>query len=338
MLNGIKNNIFFQAGYIINGTKEEKDGFVHFMQDEIAGSYYPDTPLDTYEFNGSTVVLTGNDSENVKTSSQLPDYMNKNKLFDADNFYDKKNKSLLKGIVEFDPIFETYDKIISGIKKGLTTYFKRTYFDSVSTEDNYLPRLDFNRQVNILEALDIVDKLNGKAKSNSALSFHDEKAIGLYKQAIKNDEKLKELKVTGVAGAGMYSIVFNIDNDKVLKLSENPCYPKKFESFDLPAINKGYVTFQKSNISKDVVYYCILPKGKNSNEYRITTNEVCQVRDEIEKNGYETTGDILPSAFKQIVKLGDKPYLCDYDCAIHKSGESRLFKAPIEELVYPFHA
>jgi len=63
--------------------------------------------------------------------------------------------------------------------------------------------------------------------------------------------------------------------------------------FDVPIIDKEWIS-----IPKHTVYYCINPKEKNNNETRIS---------------------------RDMAKIEDKPYLCDYDCVKESSGKNRLF-------------
>ncbi len=305
MVDKINNNISFKARFLFNGTKKDTNSFVKFITTEIADTIEHNSPISLMKQNNSTMVLTSLD---CNYSNEIHDFIN------ADNFYDKNKKGFLTGIIDFDPVLGFYEKIHSQIRNGITSYFKTEHFSQKKKlpPREQVPKLDFKKAVALENALNIV--------------FHKIKHLGgqdltEYQEAIRQYDKFQDLKVKGLVGIGQYSLILDIDKDLALKLSMYPCYPKKLEKFDLPIIDKGWIPLPHKTL-----YYCITPKYKNLFDGKIKRQDVIKIMDAIENKKYEIN-DILPSHYKQIVMSGNKPFLCDYDCAKLHSGESRLFKA-----------
>lgn len=302
-----KNNISFQARFLFSGSKRETNTFVKFIKNEILDSDCPRIPISLCKQHNSTIVLTGLDCDLVEKESPILNLIN------AEEFYDKSKKGFLTNIIDFDPVFGIYEKIHSEIKQGIKTYFSTTHFGGANetVENTKVPKLDFSSCVNLQEALII-------AQDIAKLGGHD---LNEFRNAVRQCERFKALKVTGVVGLGQDSVIFSVDNNKVLRLSKVPCYPEKTEKFDLPIIDKGYIESKNKTI-----YYCISPKGDNYLNGKIKSHDVMNIIDLIEKSGYKTK-DLLPNYYKQIVIYRGRPYLCDYDCATLSSGDSRLKKA-----------
>ena len=318
MLHPVKNSLSFKAIYQLKGTKEEQKNFGNFIKKEVAKTHMPDAPVKIYSHKDSIIVLTSGDTVLVKNSPKLSDYLKETKwrIFNADNFYDKNKKELMPQVIDFLPLSQgDYKEIIPRTDGEITGYYLKFYIGNRGQIGNNgkVIRLDFNTPVNLLKACDVA----GEKLRKASYDFE------VFKKAIKKDKKLRDLKVKGIAGAGFSSVVFNIDDKKVLKLSCSPCYPKKMEPFDLPIYDKGYIPSDRG-----FVYYCIQPKAQNSSETNITPKQVDQVISQIEKSGYKPDTDDLNSLMtRQIVIFEGKPYLCDYDCARYSDGENRLFRA-----------
>lgn len=302
MIEKINNNISFKARFRFNGTKSETSSFVKFIEREIADTYSKDAPVSVIEQDNFTMIFTGFDAKHPNNDS---DFIN------ANDFYDKEKDGFLPEIIDFDPIFGFYEKIHSKVKKGITSFFQTSHGSSgeMEADRKIVPKLDFNRNTGLDEALDLASEI-------AKLGGHD---LAKYKEVIQQSDRFKDLKVNGVAGIGQESIIFDIDNNSALKLSMWPCYPQKPEEFDLPIIEKGCIQSRAKRL-----YYCITPKAKNNFDGKIKREDVVKIMNMIEGGGYKTN-DICPEHYKQIVIYQGKPYLCDYDCARLPSGESRLY-------------
>lgn len=300
------NNVSFQGAFLFNGTKRETKAFVQFIKKEIIDSDCPGSPISLSKQALHDIVLTGADCDYLQNKRQVLDLIN------ADEFYDKAKKSFLSNIIDFDPVFGMYEKIHSEIKHGIKTYFSTTHYRTTNeaVKKTKMPKLDFNKDVNLLEALNM-------AQDIAKLGGHD---LNQFRNIVGQYEAFKALKVNGLVGLGEDSVVFNMGNDRVLKLSQRPCYPEKIEKFDLPIIDQGYLENKNT-----IIYYCISPKGDNFLDGKMKRHDVIKIMSLIEKSGYKIK-DILPSHYKQIVMYKGKPYLCDYDCATLLSGKSRLEK------------
>ncbi len=333
MINKTKNNISFQAGFKLEGTKTQRKAFIDFMKNE--AEVYKKTwnacPFSAFEHNESAVVFTDIDAKYAKKTTDLADYINKSYLFNGADFFDKEKGEICNEIVEFDLVSGVYHKIVSYIKNGIKLYKSESWLDKYKVTETNLPKCDFNKQVKIIEGINVISKIKKESESNLALEMLKPSTIFCYKQAAKDNEKLRNINIEGISGVGANSLVFNIDKEHVIKLSERPCYPKIQEVFDVPIVDKGVSVVQNNEGDKKTVYNCISKRGKNMYEHRITSDNICGVEDSIKNEGYIPT-DFNNTRFDQIVKIKNKYHLCDYECAIPPSGKTRLYSLPIEEL------
>lgn len=297
------NNVSFKARFLFNGTEKETNSFVKFIAKEIKDSDCSNSAISLVKEGSDTFVLTAHDAEGHYLSPYF---------VDAVEFYDKNRKGFLQGIIDFDPIFGRYEKIHSKIKDGITSYYKTTHriFPQIDTSEEEIYKMDFDKKTPLVEALE-------KLISSEYICLHD---LNVYKNAV-NQSKLKNLNVLGLSGVGWSSMVFNINNKLVLKLSDSPCYPEKIEPFDLPLIAKGIIPLENKS-----VYYCINPKGENLYDKKLRNQDVMKIIKMIRKKNHITTNDISPKDKKQIVMYKGKPYLCDYACARLPNDESRLVR------------
>jgi len=321
MINNTPNNLSFSGRFIFKGNKQETAGFVRFIKRELnTNENLYKEPLDIYEFQGSTTVLTHLDALQAREQNNFAEFIKINPALNSEHFYDKQKRKLFPDIIDFSPAFGTFSKIHPEIRK-LTTVFKNICSSNNGKTNSYLcSKIDFNKKLNLVNAFDVIATECDDLMQDPIISNHN---FEHYKEIIKNDDKFKNIKLQGLSGYGAYSLVFNIDNKEALKLSKFPLYPKEFEPFDLPVTNKGYIK-NKSGL----LYYCFLPKSKNLEEVRITKKHSRRVIDEILKHNYILAKDMDESTVRQIVIYKSKPYLCDYGCAINKDGTSRLFLAP----------
>jgi hypothetical protein len=290
----------FKARFIFNGRKNEAAEFINFIKTELKNSQQP-TDVFVSKKGNAFLILTTDDA----IKADINDFSGIN----AAEFYDKKTKTFLKGIMSFDPSFGWYEKLFSIERKGITSYFTKT--ENPKEKPKVFPRMDFREPKDLTDAISSIASLAKKWG-------HD---ISVYEEL--KEHGIGTTKVNGLVGMGDYSIYFNVaDGGKtVLKLSEHPCYPKKQEPFDHPAIINGYIP-----LGNKTIYFSFLPKAENHSEKRISENDVNSVIKAIKQKGYKTSDDLLPSSTRQVVFYQGKMYLCDVDCAKLPSGESRLFK------------
>lgn len=299
------NNNSFKGRFLFTGTEKDAKSFLKFMTGVIKESETQPTNISLFR--------SAEDKYFVTTGSDCDKPFEIEKSLNSSEFYDKTKQNFLPGITFFDPILQCYDKVHSQIKKGIVRYYKTVHFRSAKVDPSeriLVSKMDFIKPVGLMEALD-------KAKPIVGIHSH---MFEDYKKAIKLNSKLNNLNVVGVSGVGQESIVFNIDNERVLKLSYNSCYPEKEEEFDLPLIDKGAIPLRTQ-----AIYFYIAPKGSNSNETIFKRCDCEKVLSLMREKGYFLT-DIYPSDYKQFVKINGKMYLCDSDCARLEHNESRLFQ------------
>jgi len=323
MINNTPNNLSFSGRFIFKGNKQETSDFVKFIKNEISMTDEPKALINSINHNGDTFILTSTDCLLEKLAPNIDHFVKNNHFLYADKFYSKNKKNLLSSILDFDPICGEYQKRTYENDKGMKTYSCKHFYNDGEINKSYSERVDFNKKINISEAFALLESLKPKRLLEICTQIHINSHFQKYKKAVKN-EKLKDIAVTGLAGAGGDSLVFIIDNNKALKLSHKPCYPKIAEPFDTPINDSGFI-----KTDEGIVYFCTTPKGQNSEEIRISAEHVNEVIDKIEKYNYKSSDDIdYIGGTHQIVLLEGKPYLCDYDCATNKDGTSRLFLAP----------
>lgn len=287
MLNTSNNNTSFKASFLFNGNKREAKNFVKFITNEVKDSLECNSDILAINKKDHSFVLTG---WGCKKPDEISDIIN------SDEFYNKEKKSFLSGIIDFDPVFGRYEKVHSRKNKGMTEYYKTIHYGRESKpEKNIIPKLDFNERIPLRESFDKIEKI-------AKLGNHN---LNVFKETFKENYGLSDLRVKGVCGVGEESIIFNIDDEKVIKLSLFPCYPIKSEEFDLPIIHSGCIPLRRHDI-----YYSISPKGQNCYEEKIKRHDVIKVIEMIQNSGYQVN-DLLPSHYKQIVIYQGKPYLCD---------------------------
>jgi len=317
LLTSVNNNPAFSAAYLFKGTTPQKKQFLNFIKEEINNK---DTSLKSWEFGRhSMLVLSGDDTQIVRTAQEARRFLLTMPYLYASKFYSKKAGNLRKDILDFNVHRETYDKFRAVKYNGFTFFKAATYISNGKKYPEYLSKVDFNKNVNLLNAFNFLQKIPQFILLNSELSNHK---FDKLKELIAKIPKLRDMKTTGVIGAGNHSIVFDLPDQKVLKLSLKPCYPIEQKSFDAPILDKGCY-----KIGNKKLYYCISTRGKNSNEIRIKCSDVDKVVKKIVDEDYKGN-DISSLHFCQVVKIEDDFFLCDYDCAKLKGHKSRLYNSP----------
>jgi len=328
MINNTPNNLSFSGRFIFKGNKQETAGFINFLRQEISISDKPNSLINTVNHNGDKIVLTGKDCKLSNDSTLLGIFPQ----ITANKFYDPANESLFPSIIRFDPIDGLFEKIKKVLYKGIGRYHREVHKNNGELDKFPVARTDFNKKIGICEAFDFFKTINRNLGYETLLSERNTHLIRKsIQQAVVSNKTLENLKVQGIEGVGRDCFVLKTDDSQVVKLSLSPCFPEKFESFDLPAIEKGHV-----NTDAGTVYFCITPKAKNSDETRINAEHIKYVINDIKENGF-LTNDIYNDSSAQVVLYENKPYLCDYDCAQHNNGISRLFVSARDKHLYSHH-
>jgi len=314
------NPINFNGLYIIRGNKKNAIPLYNLIKQEnkLAG-----IPTDCVQLsNGEVFVLTEDDTEkkdSIKTPQEAHKiaytYVNTNHL------YDDNTKNINENITSFKPITGEYERIYPMDYEGMKFYpYKQDAH--LYYEPEMKCKCEFNKEIPLGDAIKKIYETDCKAfihdnsKSHFILRANESSEERILK-TIQSNQKLKDLKTKKLVGAGSFNMLFDIGDEKILKISDHPCAPKKTESFDLPIIDKGKDEEQK-------IYWCITPKGQNETESRIKIYEIKDVLDQISSAGYKTAIDIGYDYPHQFVRWNNKVCLADYDCAELASGKSRM--------------
>lgn len=136
------------------------------------------------------------------------------------------------------------------------------------------------------------------------------------REYIKTTGKIKETDIKGVVGSGGLSIVFDLGETEVLKVShENPLEFRKHNPvFDIPFL---------SPVEKFKDIYIIREVKAERN--LITSQDVISVLKRIEKEGFEPSRDLNSRTFRQIGFYKGEPYLLDTRCAMPKPNRFTRF-------------
>jgi len=317
LLTSVKNSPAFSAAYFFKGTQTQKRQFVNFVREEI------DNPkIDVKGWDLSSrylLLLTGDDSQIVKSLQEARNFLKKIPYLNASKFYSKKAANLRKDIIEFDVHRESYDKTRRVKYNGFTFYKASTFLSNGKKYPGYLSKVDFHKKVSLPQAMDFLTEVPAFIVANSDLSNHN---FDKLKRAILHVPVLANTQTTGVLGAGNHSIVFALSDKKALKLSFRPCYPKEPKPFDAFIYERGCY-----KVGDKKLYYCVSKRGENNNEIRIKCSDVDKVSQKIVDAGYQKD-DISSLHFCQVVKIDNDYFLCDYDCAKEKGHKSRLYLSP----------
>ncbi len=306
----------FTGKYYIEGTKKAVDGLYNLIRKENA---LLQVPTDCCDFSShAKLVLTNSDINKYKSVEIAEETgLNLAKYFiHADEILNKAKNALKKNIPLFNAESGRYS-IVKPKKIDGTTYY---FYETNRIESGFENSCKFKNHISIATAIEKIDFI----RSNKSASLHNksfnidaipdaDKVIEFVKQT----PLLNRLKTNRLLGAGAFSVVFDIGNNKVLKLSQRPCFPKKLESFDLPIFQKGYS-------AEHGIYWCIGAKAQNYLDCRINQANIIKIIDDIKANNYEIRPDLNINSPHQLGFLNGKVYLLDYDSAVNKDRSSRM--------------
>lgn len=312
----------FAGRYTIQGKKDKVEALYDFILDE---NTKVGIPTDMVEYpSGLRMVLTNNDIFiKSKMTTQRKAFEHSNYHIKANDLIDNKNQ-LKNNIIFFSTEKGLYSKIYSTKLDDVTLYPYRT---NGKPEKRLRVKsiCDFQEEIPLAEAIKKIRAINytkykeGSQQATFWVRANENETPEVIK-TIEENPKLNKLKTNKLIGAGAYTMVFDIGDQKVLKISSSPCFPKKLEPFDLPILDKGVDKERK-------IYWCIVPKALNETENRITPVELKELTETIKMNGYKTSLDFIGYDFAhQAVKWNGKIYLTDYDCVMNLDGSSRMFK------------
>lgn len=128
--------------------------------------------------------------------------------------------------------------------------------------------------------------------------------------------RLKESDVVGIAGQGLFSKVFKLTENRVLKCSlENPLeYRKHCAEFDIPFL---------SEVEKIGDYYFVIePKASTKS---VTKEDCKDVIKRIYQSGYEPSVDLGEYTLRQVGIYDGKPYLLDTRAAVPQPNRFSKF-------------
>jgi len=322
MLNNINNQIAFNGRFVFHGNKPETADFVRFIKCETAKCSQPDAQISAHELNKSTIVLTGEDCLMAKLASNLKHFVQNNSFLNGEIFYNKLSKKLQPDIIHFDPINATFEKIEAIAENSYTRYNRNLCDYNGVAKYKESNKITFAKRLAIPEVYNFLRGLNEKFLKTTKFHHHTKGYVTDKVFEASSESKLGNILVKEISDAGKHSLTLNIDDKHVIKLSAHPSYPEKFETFDLPKIECNYVS-----TSNGALYYSVLPKADNWLETRIRRAHITHIMSDIQEKGYKIHDLDYKSPFQVVLHEG-KPYLCDYDCAEHIDGSSRLFIAP----------
>ena len=137
-----------------------------------------------------------------------------------------------------------------------------------------------------------------------------------YAEFVDNTKIFKNEKIYGISGFGGLTTVFDIGEDRVLKISkENPFEYRKYNpKFDIP-------------LKSDIVHYgdlygYIQQKADTEN---ITVNNVLKVKRKMKRAGYTSSNDFSNYRTEQVGTYNGKSYLLDSRCAITRNDRKTRF-------------
>lgn len=139
--------------------------------------------------------------------------------------------------------------------------------------------------------------------------------IDIFIKAVSNDEKLSNIKIKNFLAQGSSAIVFETDDNKILKLTKGNHFPlnRPTEDFDVPIYEKG-------KIGK--IHYYLEEKLY---QHGLSEPFVETIKERIKNKGYRTF-DIFDGDINQIGLSKDgKLYLLDPECAKYKTIFHAIF-------------
>ncbi len=139
--------------------------------------------------------------------------------------------------------------------------------------------------------------------------------IDVFIKAVSNNEKLSNIKIKNFLAQGSSAIVFETDDNKILKLTTGNHFPlnRPTEDFDVPIYEKG-------KIGK--IHYYLEEKLY---QHGLSEPFVQEIKERIKNKGYKSF-DIYDGDINQIGLSKDgKLYLLDPECAKYKTIFHAIF-------------
>lgn len=203
-------------------------------------------------------------------------------------------------------------------------------------KNNHLKSIDFNHPIAVSEALYDLSETNSEYISYEMLrKLHTTEQLYDISRTLKNAGEIGKIKVKSLAGIGTYALAFEMDDEKILKLTDIEHFTngRKPADFELPIIKSGKMMGYRQ------YYYYIEEKVTQHN---ITQEEIRTLVKHIKQLGYEMTDHLIsgvdgsPNAIYKIEQFGrakdGKVYLIDPRCVIETkdvlhSVKKNLFKS-----------
>lgn len=187
-------------------------------------------------------------------------------------------------------------------------------------KNNHLKSIDFKYPITVSEALYNLSKTNSEYISYEMLrKLHTTEQLYDMSETLKNTNNIGDIKVKSLAGIGTYALAFEMEDEKILKLTdiEHFANGRKPADFDLPIIKSG------KTMGYRPYYYYIEEKVT---QHDITQKEIRTLVGHIKQLGYEMTDHLIygedgsPNAIYKIEQFGrtkdGKVYLIDPRCVI----------------------
>ena len=170
------------------------------------------------------------------------------------------------------------------------------YYYTLYDGEEFFRKYTLNTPSGIIHDLEnICEDMSWSKKSNPIIEF------------IKKSKKFLNEKIYGIAGFGGLTTVFDIGQERVLKISkENPFEYRKYNKrFDIPLLSGVE--------SCGGLYGYVQAKADTEN---ITLKDVLKVKRKMKRAGYMPSNDFGNHRTDQVGRYKGKPYLLDSRCAV----------------------
>jgi len=310
------NNMSFTGKFYVEGSKKAVDNLYKLVVKENAELKIP---TDCCDFSSrAKLILT--DSDIIKYSNPEMDEESginlANFYINADELMDSTKTALKKTVSLLCPFSGLYRKITPKRINGMTFF----PFETNNLSSGFEAGCKFPKKLSLADALTNIDKLRKNKEVHIDRDYFVVHAIPDISKAIDVISKspvLSKLKTNRLIDSGVSSMIFDIGNEKCLKLSHKPVFPHKLESFDLPIDKKGYS-------SENGIYWCIYDRVQNHMDVRIKQADIMKILDDIKAKGYTLLTDININSPHQFGVKNGKLYLIDYECVLDSNRKSRM--------------
>lgn len=316
-----KNNICFSGMYLLKGKPDDVWKVYDYIKAKNQKSIlkYPTDYAVLSSYKKGIIILTDEDI-NLKNQPEIL----KKKLktmttvlaTDIAKFIDTVKLEIINNpkLKYFDGYNGMYEKTATQKGNGMILKFYKNNLKINGSKfcSDKIYSIDFNKEMPLADGLQKLIDLSKEFNKGEKffLSCHN---YNLFRDAVNKSEKLSQLKMKGQNGHGGYNTGIELANNQILKLSTEPNFPEKRESFELPILYKEKIEVCDTNGEFKNVYCYIQPKGKNHKEVTIPKEIVDSVISEMKKQGFEPDEDLN---FKQIVIYEGKAYIADTDKCI----------------------